>query len=116
MGAATTKIAFVLIRLSNNVEAVLATEKYFQSLVNLMADCEQCLVIIMGCVPALKLLKKLNIRFPSADDLTLWLASLIPRSLSSRSIDRDRELSVVYKTSGCPSYQDLESNKPMQSI
>ncbi|GAP86886.1 putative integral membrane protein [Rosellinia necatrix] len=82
-GVVLVKIVLIFIRLSSTAIHSINLERYFQSLVHLVAALEQCLVIILGCVPTLKFATKLQ--FPSFNQMTSWAASLVPGNWSNRS-------------------------------
>ncbi|KAK6856594.1 hypothetical protein PG995_006781 [Apiospora arundinis] len=83
MCVVVAKISLVFVRLgdtSTNLSTTLA--RYFQSLVHLVANVEQCLVITLGCVPSLRLARLPKV--PSVNDVSTWWHSLL-RVRSSRS-------------------------------
>ncbi|KAI5864076.1 hypothetical protein GGS23DRAFT_481206 [Durotheca rogersii] len=82
MGVVLLKIVLIFIRLGDFAAQSQDLQRYFQSLVHLVACCEQCLVIIMGCVPTLKLVATLKL--PTVNDISYFLSSLLSRG-SGRS-------------------------------
>lgn len=103
LGVVLVKIVLIFLRLSNASIQSKDLERYFQSLVHLVAALEQCLVIILGCVPTLKFVTKLQ--FPSFTQMTSWAASLVPTSWSNRS----RQGSTGYGSNSGSAYnEDLE--------
>jgi len=102
MGIVLTKIVMVLLRLNTPQAATSTVARYFQALTNLVACLEQSLVIIMGCIPTLKLYG--HFRLPSLDDVGSFVASLVPSAWSIRS----RQGSSYSSGGEGVSYQDLE--------
>ncbi|KAI1747180.1 hypothetical protein F4782DRAFT_522182 [Xylaria castorea] len=98
MGIVVTKIVLVLIRLTRPDDIVAI---HYQSLVQLIASLEQCLVIIMGCIPTLRLSK--HIKLPTLGDMGSWVFSMLPTVWSSKSRQESS-----YRSGGQSSDQDLE--------
>lgn len=67
MCAALAKITVSLIPMTNNKILGNPAVQYFTSIINFSSDCEQTLVIIMGCIPTLHLASRL--RVPSLREL-----------------------------------------------
>ncbi|ROV87000.1 hypothetical protein VMCG_10821 [Cytospora schulzeri] len=67
MCAAVAKITVSLIPMTNNKILGDPAVQYFTSIINFSSDCEQALVIIMGCIPTLHLANRL--RVPSLKEL-----------------------------------------------
>ncbi|KAI0536736.1 hypothetical protein GGR58DRAFT_379659 [Xylaria digitata] len=101
LGIVSTKIAVVLLRLTNPLSATGTLARFYQTLTNLIACLEQWLVIIMGCIPTLKL--PAHFKMPTLEDMGVWVASLIPSSWSSRS-----RQSSPYNSGNNSSYHELE--------
>jgi hypothetical protein len=79
MGAAMIKVVLVIIQLTNPPAVGHGNLAYFNGLYNLCTGVEQCLVIIMGCIPVLRSIVNLN--FPLINTIT----SSFKRSKSSIS-------------------------------
>ncbi|KAH6627327.1 hypothetical protein F5144DRAFT_270114 [Chaetomium tenue] len=60
MGAALIKVVLVIIQLTNAPAVGHGNLAYFNGLYNLCTGVEQCLVIIMGCIPVLRSIAKLS--------------------------------------------------------
>jgi hypothetical protein len=60
MGGAMIKVVLVVIQLNNAPAVCHSNLAYFNGLYNLCTGVEQCLVIIMGCVPVLHFIAKLS--------------------------------------------------------
>lgn len=103
-GVVLVKIVMIFLRLEK--QASYQLQRYFQSLVHLVAACEQCLVIILGCVPTLRVITKLKV--PNVDTLTSWMASLVPRSRHSRSTGRSGHGSSGSLSCHNSEYENLE--------
>ncbi|TGJ86979.1 hypothetical protein E0Z10_g1715 [Xylaria hypoxylon] len=101
LGIVITKIAVVLLRLTDPLASTGTLARFYQSLTNLIACLEQWLVIIMGCIPTLKL--PAHFKLPTLEDMGSWVASLVPSSWSSRS-----RQSSAYNSADNSSYHDLE--------
>ncbi|GAW16864.1 hypothetical protein ANO14919_063100 [Xylariales sp. No.14919] len=101
LGIVVTKISVVLLRLTNPLSATGTLARFYQSLTNLIACLEQWLVIIMGCIPTLKL--PAHFKLPTLEDMGSWVASLVPSSWSSRS-----RQSSPYNSGDNSSYHELE--------
>ncbi|KAI0502945.1 hypothetical protein F5B22DRAFT_579817 [Xylaria bambusicola] len=97
----TTKIAVALLRLTTQVTSVTLV-RYYQTLTNLFAALEQWLVIIMGCIPTLKI--PAHFKLPTLEDMGSWVASLVPSSWSTRS----RQSSAYNSADNNSSFQELE--------
>ncbi|KAI0457470.1 hypothetical protein F5B21DRAFT_501517 [Xylaria acuta] len=98
MGIVVVKIALVLIRLTQPNDTVAI---HYQSLVQLIAGLEQCLVIIMGCIPTLRL--STHLKLPTLGDMGSWVFSKLPTAWSSKS-----RQGSSYRSGGQSSDQDLE--------
>ncbi|KAK5630922.1 hypothetical protein RRF57_006637 [Xylaria bambusicola] len=98
----TTKIAVALLRLTTPEATSATLVRYYQSLTNLFAALEQWLVIIMGCIPTLKI--PAHFRLPTLEDMGSWVASLVPSSWSTRS----RQSSAYNSADNNSSFQELE--------
>ncbi|KAJ3576532.1 hypothetical protein NPX13_g3667 [Xylaria arbuscula] len=98
----STKIAVALLRLTTPEATSMTLVRYYQSLTNLIADLEQWLVIIMGCIPTLKL--PAHFKLPSFEDWGSWVASLVPTAWSNRS----RQSSAYRSADNNSSFQELE--------
>ncbi|KAK4222293.1 hypothetical protein QBC38DRAFT_375408 [Podospora fimiseda] len=84
MGAALVKVALVIIQLTTPPKVGSKNLAYFNGIYNLCTGVEQCLVIIMGCIPPLRSIT----RIPMPAVLVAIgssLVSLVPRIRSSRS-------------------------------
>jgi hypothetical protein len=102
MGIVVTKIVMILLRLTTPQAATSTVARYYQALTNLIASLEQSLVIIMGCIPTLKIHGRF--RLPTLDDVGSFVASLVPSTWSVRS----RQGSSYTSGGEGVSYQDLE--------
>ncbi|KAI1348375.1 hypothetical protein F5Y01DRAFT_292494 [Xylaria sp. FL0043] len=102
LGIVVTKITVVLLRLTNPLVATGTLARFYQSLTNLIAALEQWLVIIMGCIPTLKL--PAHFKLPTLETMGSWMASLIPSSWSTRS----RQSSAYNSADNNSSYNELE--------
>jgi hypothetical protein len=102
-GIVITKITVVLLRLTTTYISTGTLSHYYQSLTDLVACLEQSLVIIMGCIPTLRL--PAHFKLPSIGAIGSWVASLVSsaRSLRSRS-----GRGSSYNSSEDSSYHDLE--------
>jgi hypothetical protein len=60
MGGAMIKVVLVITQLANAPAVCHGNLAYFNGLYNLCMGVEQCLVIIMGCIPVLRSIAKLN--------------------------------------------------------
>ena len=102
MGIVLTKIVMVLLRLTTPQAATSTVARYYQALTNLVACLEQSLVIIMGCIPTLKLHG--HLKLPTMGEVGSFVASLVPSAWSIRS----RQGSAYSSGAEGVSYQDLE--------
>ncbi|KAK8058464.1 hypothetical protein PG994_008912 [Apiospora phragmitis] len=76
MGTVVTKISLIFIRMGiGGAVTSYGLQRYFQSLVHLVANIEQALIITLGCVPALRLARLPKV--PSVNEISTWLHSLI---------------------------------------
>ncbi|KAI3330533.1 hypothetical protein F4824DRAFT_505030 [Ustulina deusta] len=101
LGIVVTKITVVLLRLTNPQGTSGTLARFYQSLTNLIAALEQWLVIIMGCIPTLKL--PAHFKLPTLETMSSWVASLVPSSWSSRS-----RRSSSYNSGNNSSFNELE--------
>ncbi|KAI0009470.1 hypothetical protein F4779DRAFT_581727 [Xylariaceae sp. FL0662B] len=77
MGAALAKVVVVFMRMNATPIAGSTNFRYFNGLVNLLCGVEQCLVIIMGCIPSLRPMAKLRPNWKLLSDIGESLASLL---------------------------------------
>lgn len=82
MTAALAKIAVSLIPMTDSDVLGDPATQYFASIINFTSDCEQCLVIIMGCIPTLHLASRLKI--PTISEFRNSVSNLL-RSRRSKS-------------------------------
>ncbi|KAI1145650.1 hypothetical protein F4825DRAFT_467167 [Nemania diffusa] len=122
-GIVVAKIVIILLRLTQPNDTI---SLRYQSLVQLIATLEQCLVIIMGCIPTLRI-SKLS-KWPRLEDVRSWVFSVIPSAWSSRirsessfrsgqpSSDQDLELVPKLRVSGDQkTYTVTSSGKALKS-
>ncbi|KAI0964781.1 hypothetical protein F4678DRAFT_477083 [Xylaria arbuscula] len=85
MIAALSKIVVILVPLSGSIipgdHGLLYFDGLFVAIINLTSTFEQCLVIIIGCIPTLYLLT--NLRFPLFRRIGASMVNLIPSLLQS---------------------------------
>ncbi|KAK7949580.1 hypothetical protein PG988_016219 [Apiospora saccharicola] len=98
MCAALAKITVSLIPMTNSQVLGNPAVQYFTSIINFSSDCEQCLVIIMGCIPTLHLASRLQ--WPTYSQLRDNVSKAI-----SRSGRKSSQFSLVEKGGGSSSTQ-----------
>ncbi|KAI1076746.1 hypothetical protein F5B20DRAFT_572600 [Whalleya microplaca] len=107
MGSALAKVVVVFMRMNATPIAGSTNFRYFNGLVNLLCGVEQCLVIIMGCIPSLRPMAKLRLDWTLLSNIGESLASLVTRSrrkgssgsLSSREKSSYHDLDLTPKVS-----------------
>lgn len=100
-----TKVAIIIVNLSGSPLLGTGARNYYVGVVYLASGVEECLVLIMGCIPTLRPLAKL--KFPGFSDIGSSIASLIPRARRKNSAST---LASAY--GGHVAYQDLELQQP----
>ncbi|KAH8203675.1 hypothetical protein TruAng_002205 [Truncatella angustata] len=84
MAAAVAKITVSLIPMTGSPLLVAPAVQYYTSIINFTSDCEQCLVIIMGCIPTLHLATRLQL--PTVSKFRDSLLGLVSGHRSKTSV------------------------------
>ncbi|KAH7304430.1 hypothetical protein B0I35DRAFT_484476 [Stachybotrys elegans] len=79
-GCPLAKITVSLIPLSGNTNLGHPSTRYFAGIINLCSNCEQMLVIILGCLPTLHVVSKMEFRLPNFKSLSSLFQSFLSGS------------------------------------
>ncbi|KAK8108108.1 uncharacterized protein PG998_010121 [Apiospora kogelbergensis] len=115
MCAALAKITVSLIPMTNSQILGNPAVQYFTSIINFSSDCEQCLVIIMGCIPTLHLAGRLQLPTVSQlrDNVSKALSRSGRKSSESSLVEKNTQTSTGKYSStsshkGHSGYQEIQ--------